>query len=353
MDTPTDTRTTETRDATETNDTTETTRSRADRLRVLATSWSRAHRELILQAADFADSGEWALEGFATAAHWLAEAAGVETCTTREWIRVGRALSEFHATAEAFDSGELSYSKARALTRILTPENEFELLELAATTPAGEIRRALANWMTRNYDEAELAEYHQAQRSVRHRVDPDGMIGFSMRLPPTTGAHLIAELARTAACARRKREGHLEWPTLAQQYADAVEDILGRGGGGLQAEIVLHVRGDGCTLDDGTPIAGSVVEGLAPDAFLRAMIHDAEGRPVNVSARRRHPDARQKRLVKERDRVCIDCGRADLLEYDHDPEFARSRRTLVDELHLRCAPCHQARHREMASPSDR
>ncbi len=47
------------------------------------------------------------------------------------------------------------------------------------------------------------------------------------------------------------------------------------------------------------------------------MIHDAETNPADGSNRRRHPTTRQKRLVKERYRVCGDCGRGDLLEYDH------------------------------------
>lgn len=97
--------------------------------------------------------------------------------------------------------------------------------------------------------------------------------------------------------------------SLAQQHTDAVAALVVEGGGGMEAEVVVHVRGDGCTLDDGTPLAGSVVERIAPSAFIRALIHDTEGRPVNASGRQRHPTSRQQRVVKERDRVCRDCGR--------------------------------------------
>jgi hypothetical protein len=97
-------------------------------------------------------------------------------------------------------------------------------------------------------------------------------------------------------------------------------------------------------LDDGTPVAGSVVERIAPVAFVRALIHDAEGKPINASGRQRHPTARQRRVVKERDRVCVDCGATDFLQYDHDPDFERSRRTIVDELKLKCPVCHVRRH---------
>jgi hypothetical protein len=107
---------------------------------------------------------------------------------------------------------------------------------------------------------------------------------------------------------------------------------------------VLHVRADGCRLDDGSPIAGSVVERIAPTSFIRTMIHDADSRPINASGRHRHPTDRQRRVVKERDRVCTDCGdTSDFFEYDHSPPFESSRRTLVDELQLRCWKCHRVR----------
>ncbi len=97
-------------------------------------------------------------------------------------------------------------------------------------------------------------------------------------------------------------------------------------------------------MDDGTPVPASVIKRIADAAAIRAMIHDAESKPINVSGKHRHPTTRQKRVMKERDRVCVDCGRRELLTFDHVPEFETSRRTVVDELELRCAPCHWRRH---------
>jgi hypothetical protein len=135
------------------------------------------------------------------------------------------------------------------------------------------------------------------------------------------------------------------WPTLAQQRADALDHLLTNGTGTVDIEMVIHVRGDGCALDDGTPIPDSVVADLAPESFLRALIHDAERRPVNASSRRRHPTTRQKRVVRERDRACIDCGTTHLLEYDHNPPYQQTHHTITDELQLRCTTCHRRRHR--------
>lgn len=122
--------------------------------------------------------------------------------------------------------------------------------------------------------------------------------------------------------------------------------LVTNGGAGVSAEVILHVRGDGCTLDDGTPISGSAVERIADTAALRVMIHDAESNPINVSGKHRHFTNRQKRVIKERDRGCVDCGGAEFLQYDHVPDYDITKRTLVEEGQCRCGRCHRNRHRK-------
>lgn len=319
-------------------------RSLADRLRRAARLWARSQCELVTLAADFADSGEWALDGSPTAAYWLAAVADVETCTTREWIRIGRALRTLPATADAFAAHEISYAKVRALTRLATPENEAELLDIARITPANHLARALAHWLNRTSDPASLEDHQHRRRSVTRRTEPDGMTVYTCRLPPLVAGHLDAALTTRIMRSKPKPDRQGDWPTVAQQHADALTDLLTRGTGQTVTEVVLHVRGDGRTLDDGTPIPSTVVERIAPEAFLRALIHDAEGRPIDASNRRRHPTTRQQRVVHERDRACVDCGEHHLLHYDHVPAYEQTHHTITTELQLRCAPCHRRRH---------
>jgi Domain of unknown function (DUF222) len=307
-------------------------------------AWSTSQRTVVGLAADFADSGEWAAAGVASAAHWIAEVADIELSTAREWIRIGRLLRSLAVIADAFIAGELSYSKVRTLTRIATPVNQAQLLEIATSVPAGQLGRALASWLHRTSTDDELVRHQQAHRSVTWRTEPDGMVTFTARLVPLISGTLISRLGTQVMTTRRAVEPTETWPSLAQQHADALEQLLSAGVGGLTTEIVIHVRSDGATFDDGTPLPISVVERIAPQAFIRALIHTADGRPVNASPKRRHPSARQKRVVKERDRACVDCGASTLLQYDHVPDYDVSRRTVVEELQLRCAPCHHHRH---------
>ena len=69
-------------------------------------------------------------QGALTCAHWLSWARGIDTRTAREKVRVARALTGLPLLSEAIAQGELGYSKVRALTRIATPENEADLLNI-------------------------------------------------------------------------------------------------------------------------------------------------------------------------------------------------------------------------------
>ena len=316
-----------------------------DRLRDTARVWARSQYELVTLAAEFADSGEWLLDGSTSAAAWLADVADVETATAREWVRIGRCLRSLPASADAFAEGVLSYSKIRTLTRIATTDNETELVALAKTVTASDLGRAIAEWLQRNGEPEALEKYQERRRSIKWRTDPDGMNTFTIRVPPLLGGGLIAALTARVMKSKPRKKSDGTWPTLAQQYADALDDILNEGTSSITTEIVLHVRGDGTTMDDGTPIPSTVIEHIAPSSMIRAMINDAEGKPINVSGKHRHPTVRQKRVVRERDRGCVDCGGKQLLTYDHNPDYAISQRTVVDELEVRCAPCHWQRHR--------
>lgn len=318
----------------------------------LGRALTATHHEIVHRAADLQVSGEW--QRMATsAARWIAEALDVHLGTAREWIRIGLALRHLPLIEQGFADGSLSYAKVRTLTRIATPDNEGALLPIAEAETAQGLGRALAHWSNQNEPSPTRDARHHRDRKVSWWVQPDGMIAGLFRLPPLLGGHVTAAIEATVtARASRPRDGASadapRLPSLGQQRADALVDVITGGGTAITTEVVLHVRGDGCSLDDGTPITESAAARQVPTSLIRALIHDAEGRPVNASSRRRHPSSRQKRVVRERDGACVDCGSTELLEYDHVPEYATSGHTVMDELALRCAPCHRRRHRDAA-----
>lgn len=327
-----------------------------ERILRVGASWMTAQYALVLLVAELDATGEWRDRGAPTCAHWVADALDLELCTAREWLRVGKALGELPHIDAAFDSG-LSYSKVRTLTRVATAANERELLVLARSTPAGRLGAVLAKWLMDREEPEGTNRRQHAARGVSWRTEPDGMIVGSFRLPTAVGKKLTGAIDAIAtrytpsgpelsdASADASERPVNVWATIAQQRADALVQLLTGGGSRFVTEIVINLRGDGATYDDGTPIPWPDLESVLPEAFVRALIHDTEGRPINASARRRHPSVRQRRVVVARDRSCLDCGSTEFLEYDHDPAFEQSGRTVVDELKLRCRTCHRARHR--------
>jgi len=177
------------------------------------------------------------------------------------------------------------------------------------------------------------------------------MVVGTFRLPPLSGGQLMAAVDAEVKGRRpdASADASARWPSFARQRAEALVELATSGGASVETEVVLHVRGDGCTLDDGTPIVGSVIERIAPESFIRVLIHDAERRPINASGRHRYPTDRQRRVVHERDRHCP-CGSDEFLQYHHDPPFDESKQTVVEELWLRCPPCH---HDDHAPPRQR
>ena len=173
-------------------------------------------------------------------------------------------------------------------------------------------------------------------------------------MPAATGRRAKRTLAAVLAELSRRwqptdPDGDVAFPTLAQQRADAFTVLFLQRRIALTTEVVIHVRGDGNTFDDGTPITANAIARQLDQAFIRLLIHDAEGHPINATNRRRHPTTRQRRLVLEAHGYrCVDCGASDLLELDHNPSFQQTGHTVTSELEPRCAPCHGARHRRVA-----
>ena len=317
------------------------------------------HHELVHCAAAYDDGGMWAFSGHSTCAAWLAETLAISLGTAREWLRVGHALQNLPQLDAAFAEGRLSYGQVRTLTRIAVdhPDRDAELVELAERTPARHLSLALARWTALHEQPEELERRHRRQTGLSARIEPDGMGLITLRLPPTEHGRVMAAIdstvmRRTTTDSAENASADAPSPrivapraTLAQQRATALLTLLTDGGARVSTEVILHVRADGCTLHDGTPVSDHAVARLLPESFVRAMIHDAKGHPIDVSGRHRHPTDRQKLVVDERQPTCR-CGATAFLEYHHEPPFEESHRTLVDELETKCGRCHRLRHQQ-------
>ncbi|MEX2529514.1 MAG: DUF222 domain-containing protein, partial [Gemmatimonadota bacterium] len=114
-------------------------------VRLAAHSAALEYRLLVL-IAEFDRREAWAAEGYRDCADWLEMYTGMSRITARERVRMARKLAELPRISESMSRGELSYSKVRALVRVATPENEAELLPMAAESTARRLEKEVAHY---------------------------------------------------------------------------------------------------------------------------------------------------------------------------------------------------------------
>ena len=113
----------------------------ADEITTLAGHLNAAQYRFLKLLEEFDREQGWAGPGVRSLAHWLNWKCGLGDLVAREKVRVARALRELPLIDAAFERGEVSYSKVRAMTRAATPENETQLLNIARHGTAAHMER--------------------------------------------------------------------------------------------------------------------------------------------------------------------------------------------------------------------
>lgn len=308
--------------------------------------------ELLVSVGEVDARGAYALWGALSCAAWLADVSDVEMVTAHNQVRVARALCAHPALDEAMRTGDVSFAKARVLVPYLDDGNATELVALAEHTPASRLGAAIAARSLQTDDPEVIAARQHEARSVSWRTDPDGTVAITVRLAPEAAGNVCAAIDTQVMRAdptgpEADGGGSATRPNLAQQRADALVACVTDGGGNVQTEVVVHVREDGNTFTDGTPLADHAVGRMLPDAFVSLLIHDIEGRPIDASFRRRFPTRRQRRVVDERYAECAHpgCHARVLLQADHVVAYADGGPTVIANLQALCGPHNRAKER--------
>jgi len=151
--------------------------------------------ELLILIREFDERAGWLKWGLKNCAEWLAWRCDVSMTTALEKVRVAHALKTLPGISGAFASGELSYSKVRALTRVASRDNEDELLVFALRSTAAHVAercRELPSSGTEvrcgSEDSIDSAARAYVKRSLRVRRDPHRhTVTITVELPLDTG----------------------------------------------------------------------------------------------------------------------------------------------------------------------
>ncbi len=143
---------------------------------------------LLVLIREYDESHGWSGPGMNSCAHWLNWKCGINLGAARERVRVAHALKELPGISEKFRTGEVSYSKVRALTRVATIKNEDYLLKIARHGTAAHVERLVRQYRKVKRTEAlELENERHAIRQLDWYFDDDDSLVLKGRFSPEQG----------------------------------------------------------------------------------------------------------------------------------------------------------------------
>jgi hypothetical protein len=156
---------------------------------LLAGQMNVGNYRLLKLIAEFDERKGWSGAGTVrSCADWLNWKCGIAIGAAREKVRVAHCLAELPLIDAAFATGEISYSKVRAMTRVATPENEEYLLMIAQHGTASHMEQVVSKYRKVQRTCADSAEREQRDaRKLLYYQDDDGMWVIHARLPACTG----------------------------------------------------------------------------------------------------------------------------------------------------------------------
>lgn len=304
----------------------------------------------LLLVAEFDARGGWAEWGVLSCAHWLSWRCGIGLGAAREHTRVARVLGGLPLVRASFGSGELSYCKVRAITRVASPATEADLVEMARHATGAQLERLVRSFRGALQATTQRAlETHQLQRLDCH-WDEQGMLRVEGRLTAEDGALLLAAIeAAKEEIPEYAEEQGLGAPA---QRAQALMSLAR--GQARPCEVVVHVDaqtlpadevGEMAQLADGPTLAPETVRRLGCDAALVRIV-ERDGQPLSVGRRTRTIPPALRRALRRRDGGCRfpGCTHSRYLHAHHIRHWAHGGGTDLGNLVQLCSHHHQLVH---------
>jgi len=328
---------------------------------------------LLQLVAELDDEAPWGAWGLTSCAHFLNWRCGIGMNAAREKVRVAHALKKLPLISASFATGELSFSKVRAVTRIADPENEKKLLELARYATAAQVEKLVRAYRRVGcLKERERAAAQHAARELNYYYDDDGSLVIRARLPAEEGA-VVLQALNAAMDARYAEQKEAEPDDVtavtsepsdrfAQRRADALttlaETTLRHGPEPLSAaeryQVVVHVTAETlaaddagrCELENGQALALDTVRRIACDGSLLRITEDDAGNPLDIGRKTRAVPPAIRRALQARDGGCRfpGCSHRRFVDAHHIRHWADGGDTSIDNLVLLCRHHHRLVH---------
>jgi hypothetical protein len=367
----------------------------------LAGHLAAATCRFLVLLGDFDARRGWASWEMNSCAEWLSWKCQMSSGTAREHVRVARALRDLPVIRGEFGAGRLSYAKVRALTRIAAPGTEAGLAELAGPMTGNQLERfARAHRQVSAADDGDA----RVRRRLAWRVEEDGSLAGTFRLPPLAGAVLLKALRAAAAdpdhlhdeqpdvSAETRPAARPPAPTsssladallaIAEAFlaekaaaaddpevyqvvvhvgadampggpAAAARDVSAETPAGAPARPAPPIRPPGhpadparCHVEDGPAISVTTAQMIACSSSLSWMLHDSAGKLLDLGRRRRRPNAALRRAARDRDtcRCRFPGCESRRIDLHHIQYWSNGGRTSLDNLISLCKYHHTLVH---------
>ena len=348
-----------------------------DEIAALASHIAAATGRWLRLIAEFDERGGWNQGGFKCCAHWLSWACGVAPGTARDHVRVAHRLGERPLIAAAFERGELSYSKVRALTRVADDVDESHLLDVARSASAGQLERIVRGYRTVVALE-EDTERQWAERELNWFWDETGALVIRGRVPAEAGALLVRALEATrdelgvppsdaadgVSAETRERSQSVSARNADALLALAQSSLAEHAGAADVYQVVVHVdvdafaarsvsaetpeddaHGARCELEDGTALPYAAARRLGCDASIVRVL-ERDGKPLSVGRKTRTIAPALRRALRMRDDGCAfpGCNQRHHTDAHHIRHWAEGGRTDIDNLVQLCRHHHRLLH---------
>ena len=259
-----------------------------------ASAIDRTEHQLLSLLREYDSSHGWSLDGATSFPVWLSWRCGMSRGAARERIRVSKALGELPLIDAAFGAGEISYSKARAVTRVATPENEETLLASARGMTASELEKLCRMLRAAGLETDAPAE---PQRRFSQQVLADGMVRISLTLPADEAGVVCVALDAAAPSPNRRCEGLVE---LADQVTRGTHALRN------PTEVLLHIEASDLSgfTDEGAGVSAETSRRLLCDAGVVPVLCDETGKTLDVGRKTRTIPSAIRRALSRRDDGC-------------------------------------------------
>ncbi len=289
----------------------------------------RAEALWLERLAEFDRDGLWALDGQFSCATWLVWRTNMARSTAFEKLRVAHELQRRPIVAEAFRQGRLSYSAARAITRIDRPDPAVDeaLVELAQSGQASivDLERVVRSYGLYAQQERPPADAVERARDVKIVRGDNGSGQLVINLGDVELEEFAAAFQAFLDLRYRPRgvdessggdwvaeEAPIDEPTRSSKKADSFMDLVrtawAHANGGQAAgddRYMVHVvsRHEGATLTfmDGSPLDAADAAMIACDASTVAHTVTGGGEPLNLGRKTREWSTAQRRAISVRD----------------------------------------------------